>query len=74
MKNNQSLIRKEILNEKSLIFKHKIIDIKFLKYFDKYTSSNLTRFFYDDNFVFKVIFFEIWINQFQKFLKIDHHD
>jgi asparagine synthase (glutamine-hydrolysing) len=72
--NNQSLIRKEILNEKSLIFKHKIIDIKFLKYFDKYTSSNLTRFFYDDNFVFKVIFFEIWINQFQKFLKIDHHD
>jgi asparagine synthase (glutamine-hydrolysing) len=72
--NNQLLIRNEILNKKSLIFKYKIIDIKFLEYFDKYTSSNLTRFFYDPNFVFKVISFEIWINQFQKFLKIDHHD
>jgi asparagine synthase (glutamine-hydrolysing) len=72
--NNQSLIRNNILNKKSLIFKYKIIDIKFLEYFDKYISSNLTRFFYDPNFVFKVISFEIWINQFQKFLKIDRHD
>jgi len=71
---NQSLIRNDILNKKSLIFIYKIIDIKFLEYFDKYTSSNLTRFFYDPDLIFRVISFEIWINQFQKFLKIDRHD
>ena len=71
---NQSLIKNEILNKKSLIFKYKIIHIKFLKYFDKYVNSNLTRFLYDPNFVFKVISFEIWINQFQEFLKTDRYE
>jgi len=72
--NNQSFIRSNILNKKSLIFKYKIIDINFLEYFDKYTSSNLTKLFYDPDFIFRVISFEIWINQFQKFLKIDRND
>ena len=63
---SKNLIRKDILNERSLIFRYNIIDIKFLDYLDGYFKSNFAKSIYDENFIFRVICFEIWMIKFKK--------
>jgi len=71
LKSNRSYIRKNILNKKSQVFKEKIIDIKFLEYFDNYYDSSIYRKKYDPQFIFAIISFEIWLCVFKKFLQIN---
>lgn len=71
LKSNQSYIKKNILNKRSQIFTKKIIDIKFLEYFDNYYHSYIFRQKYDPQFIFTIISFEIWLCIFKKFLDIN---
>ena len=74
LKKNKIFIRKNILNQNSIILKKKIISIKFLKYFDEYMKSSNSIKKYDLNFIFRVISFEIWLNIFKKYLIIENLD
>jgi asparagine synthase (glutamine-hydrolysing) len=72
LKKNQIFLQKNILNEDSLIFKEKIVSIKFLKYFNDYLNSFFFKRNYDLNFLFRVISFEIWLHVFKKYLNFNN--
>jgi asparagine synthase (glutamine-hydrolysing) len=72
LKKNQIFLQKNILNEDSLIFKEKIVSIKFLKYFNNYLNSFFFKRNYDLNFLFRVISFEIWLHVFKKYLNFNN--
>ncbi len=68
LKKNFFNIKKNILNHDSIVFKEKIISKKFLKYLDNYSKSTFFKKYYDSDFIFKIICFEIWIRVFKKYL------
>lgn len=67
-KQNKTYIKKNILHKNSLIFKEGYLSLEFIKYFDKYLNSSITKNVYDLNFIFRVITFEIWLVVFKKYL------